>query len=54
MIFEIVSPKNLAKKAFFAQNYIHTASFLQKVNHNIGLRKTPFFSPKIGKNRRNL
>jgi hypothetical protein len=43
MIFKICSSKNFAKiLVLFAQT---TASFCKN------LRKTPFFSPKIGKNR---
>jgi hypothetical protein len=53
MIFKIFLPKNLAKiLAFFAQT---TASFCKKIDHNIVFfRKTPIFSPKIGKNRRKV
>jgi hypothetical protein len=53
MIFKIFSTKNLAKiLEFFAET---TASFCKNCDHNIGfLRKTPTFSPKIGKNRRKL
>jgi hypothetical protein len=51
MILKIFSPKNLAKiLAGFAPT---TASFCKNCDHNIVFfRKTPFFSPKIGKNSR--
>jgi hypothetical protein len=52
MIFEIVSPKNLAKIfAFFAQT---TASFCKNVIITLVFEKNANFLPKIGKNRRKL
>jgi hypothetical protein len=43
-VFKIFPPKNLAiTLALFAQT---TASFLQKLAHNIFLEKTPFFRRK--------
>jgi hypothetical protein len=52
IIFNIVSPKNLAKiLAFFSQT---TASFCKKIDHNIGFGEKRLFSPKIGENFRKL
>jgi hypothetical protein len=52
MVLKIFSPKNLAKKlALFAQN---KAKLFKILIITLVLRKTPIFSPKIGKNRRKL
>jgi hypothetical protein len=49
MILKIFSQKKLA---LLTQN---KANFFNKFDHNTGFfRKTPIFSPKIGKNRRKL